>query len=159
MKTLLNTALLGAILPFAAMAGDALYDMTPYPAPEAGQLRMVFRVPAVEVEDDRKIEIQVGMTIPVDCNQHGFSGDLESRVAEGWGYPYYVLESVGGPASTLMACPPGEGKTPDFVQVRGNGFLQRYNSRLPVVVYVPEGFEVRYRIWEAGQETSAAAPE
>jgi ecotin len=32
----------------------------------------------------------------------------------------------------------------------GQGFLQRYDSELPVVTYVPEGFEVRYRIWTAG---------
>jgi ecotin len=30
--------------------------------------------------------------------------------------------------------------------------LIRYNSRLPVVVYVPEGVEVRYRIWRADPE-------
>jgi ecotin len=159
MKPLLNIALFGAMLPFAAMAGDALYDMTPYPAPATGQTRMVFRVPAVEIEDDRKVEILVGKTIPVDCNQHWFGGNLERRVAEGWGYPYYVLEKAGGPASTLMACPPGEERKPAFVRVRGNGSLQRYNSKLPVVVYVPEGFEVRYRIWEAGRETGEAAPE
>jgi ecotin len=27
-----------------------------------------------------------------------------------------------------------------------------YNSRLPVVVYAPEGVEVRYRIWRAEPE-------
>jgi ecotin len=29
----------------------------------------------------------------------------------------------------------------------------RYNSKLPVVVYVPEGLEVRYRLWKAEAET------
>ncbi|MBW2490657.1 MAG: proteinase inhibitor I4 serpin, partial [Deltaproteobacteria bacterium] len=32
----------------------------------------------------------------------------------------------------------------------------RYNSRLPVVVYVPEGVEVRYRIWRAEPESKKA---
>ncbi len=40
--------------------------------------------------------------------------------------------------------------------VRGEGFLLRYNSKLPVVVYVPEGFEVRYRIWQAGEKVIRA---
>ena len=31
--------------------------------------------------------------------------------------------------------------------------LIRYNSRLPVVVYAPEGVELRYRIWKADPET------
>jgi len=30
-----------------------------------------------------------------------------------------------------------------------------YNSRLPIVVYVPKGGEVRYRIFEAKTETKA----
>ena len=34
----------------------------------------------------------------------------------------------------------------------------RYNSRLPIVVYVPAGVEVRYRIWRADQ-TAAPAKE
>jgi ecotin len=45
------------------------------------------------------------------------------------------------------------------VAVRGDGFLQRYNSKLPVVVYVPEGFQVRYRVWEAGAEIGSARAE
>jgi ecotin len=31
-----------------------------------------------------------------------------------------------------------------------------YNSRIPLVVYVPEGGEVRYRIWKAGETTEKA---
>jgi ecotin len=81
---------------------------------------------------------------------------LERRVAEGCGYPYFVLPKVGGPASTMMACPPGEEKTEAFVQVRGRGFIQPYNSKLSIVTYVPEGFSVRYRIWAAGDDIGDA---
>jgi ecotin len=34
----------------------------------------------------------------------------------------------------------------------GEPRLFRYNSRLPIVVYAPEGVEIRYRIWSAGPE-------
>ena len=34
-------------------------------------------------------------------------------------------------------------------------YLLRYNSRLPIVVYVPEGVEVRYRLWSAAAEVQA----
>jgi ecotin len=44
------------------------------------------------------------------------------------------------------------------VSLRGDGLLQGYNSTLPVVVYVPQGFEVRYRIWTAGEGTRQADP-
>jgi ecotin len=42
-----------------------------------------------------------------------------------------------------------------FITLGGEPFLIRYNSRLPVVVYAPEGVEVRYRIWSAAPEARA----
>ncbi|RQW83332.1 MAG: proteinase inhibitor I4 serpin, partial [Methylococcus sp.] len=36
-----------------------------------------------------------------------------------------------------------------FVTLGGEPYLIRYNSKLPVVVYVPKGNEVRYRVWRA----------
>jgi ecotin len=41
------------------------------------------------------------------------------------------------------------GKIDRFITLGGDPQLLRYNSRLPLVVYVPEGVEVRYRIWRA----------
>ena len=149
-------AVLALVLPPVASAGQDADEMKPYPLPEPGVSRAVFRLPAVGNEQDRKVEILVGKTLLVDCNRSWFGGELDKRVAQGWGYSYFVLEKTAGPASTRMACPPGEEKTEAFVPVQGNGFLQRYNSKLPVVVYVPEGFEVRYRIWTAGDEVGYA---
>jgi ecotin len=42
-----------------------------------------------------------------------------------------------------------------FITLGGEPYLIRYNSRLPVVVYAPEGVEVRYRIWTGGTEVKA----
>ncbi len=33
------------------------------------------------------------------------------------------------------------------ITLGGEPELHRYNSRLPLVVYEPDGVEVRYRIW------------
>ncbi len=144
------------LIPLGAAAGDARDNMKPYPAPEAGFNRMVFNVPPAENDADRKIEIMAGKTMAADCNQTWLGGRLERKVAQGWGYPYFVLEASDIAASTRMACPPGEEKTERFVAVRGEGFLLRYNSKLPVVVYVPNGFEVRYRIWRADESIGKA---
>lgn len=140
-------------------AADALHDMRPYPAPAAGMQRLVFRVPALDDEADRQVEILVGRTMEVDCNRSRFMGNLERRVAAGWGYPYYVLPGAAGPATTLMACPDDQPKREAFVTVGGEGFFVGYNSRLPVVVYVPAGYQVRYRIWAPQGETGHARTE
>jgi len=144
------------MLPLVAFAGDARDNLKPYPAAKAGFSRMVFNIPSTENDADRKIEIMAGKAMATDCNQTWLSGRLDKKVAQGWGYPYFVLEASGVAASTRMACPPGEEKTEKFVAVKGEGFLLRYNSKLPVVVYVPEGFEVRYRIWRADKEVQRA---
>jgi ecotin len=58
-------------------------------------------------------------------------------------------------AGTLMAIDPNAPKVDRFITIGGEPYLIRYNSRLPVVVYAPEGVEVRYRIWSAESETKA----
>jgi len=55
-----------------------------------------------------------------------------------------------------MACPDNS-KRQEFVAANlGDAAMQRYNSRLPIVVYVPKEVEVRYRIWSAGETIGRA---
>ena len=131
-------------------------NLKPYPLPEAGFERLVIHLEPLANEELRKVEIVIGKMMEIDCNQHWFMGTLEREMVQGWGYSYYILRQAGGPASTLMACPPGEEKRVAFVRVRGGEQLWRYNSKLPVVVYVPDGFEVHYRIWAAGEKVGKA---
>ena len=142
----------------AGCATASTDDLKPFPAASDGQQRHVIRLPELDDEGAARVELLVGKDLEVDCNQHWFGGRLSSEVAEGWGYSYYVVDGIGGPASTLKACP-GETKEVRFVQVRLDDALLRYNSRLPLVVYAPDGFDVRYRIWQAGTDIELATPE
>lgn len=134
-------------------------DLKPYPPAEAGSARMVIRLPAVDDESQLKVELMIGKAMEIDCNQHWFGGKFERETVAGWGYPIFRLSEVMGPASTMMACLPGEEKRTAFVQVRIDDPLVRYNSKLPVVVYVPESFSVRYRVWSAPDDYSEATVE
>lgn len=156
MKRFVFCMMLLCLLPRPGAAAD---DMKPYPAADSGFRRMVFRVPVLEDETGHMVEVMVGKTIPVDCNQARFAGSLDQATVQGWGYPYYRVQRVSGPISTMMACPEDEPAKDAFVQVRGDGFMLRYNSKLPVVVYVPEEFEVKYRVWSAGPQTRKASVE
>ena len=152
--------LLGSV-PAAALAAD---DLKPFPESESGYRRIVIRLPVVDAPDDQRVELILGKTMLVDCNRHFLSGELKRKVAQGWGYDYFVLSNVSGPASTLMACPPDEPRKADFVRINlgqndaQNGW-QRYNSKLPIVIYVPDNIEVRYRIWTADKQTATAPSE
>ncbi|EKT4467673.1 serine protease inhibitor ecotin [Pseudomonas putida] len=153
------TAILSLTMACAAPAMAAgLKDVAPYPEAEKGFTRQVIHLPAQTDESAHQLEILAGKTLTVDCNKQRLGGKLEEHNLEGWGYSYYRLEKVAGPMSTLMACPDGK-KTEAFVPVVGEGFMLRYNSKLPVVVYVPEGIEVRYRVWSASEDVQKAKVE
>ncbi|MBV4475963.1 MULTISPECIES: serine protease inhibitor ecotin [Pseudomonas] len=135
-----------------------LEDTAPYPKAEAGFTRQVIHLPQQAEEENFKVEILAGKTLEVDCNRQHLGGTLEEKNLEGWGYPFYRLEKVSGPVSTMMACP-GNKKIRKFVPVTGDGFTLRYNSKLPVVIYAPQDVEVRYRIWSASDKVGTAITE
>jgi ecotin len=45
-----------------------------------------------------------------------------------------------------------------FVALGDSPYIIRYNSSLPIVVHVPEGMEVRYRVWRAEPEARVMKP-
>ena len=139
------------------MSATAADNLKAFPAAEKGMVRHVITVPAVTHEADLRVQVVVGKTVSVDpVNRHFFGGVLESRTVSGWGFDYLILPKLGPLSGTLMAIPPNTPSVERFVPLGGEPWLLRYNSRLPLVVYVPEGVEVRYRIWKADPEFQSA---
>ncbi len=124
-----------------------------FPSPKQGYKQVFIKVPSKKNESDYKIEVFVGKTMMVDCNRHFMGGSIESQTLDGWGYSYYIAETDGNVASTRMGCPDNK-MTKQFVNIEPK--LLRYNSRLPIVIYVPEGLEVNYKIWKGGKKMKAA---
>jgi ecotin len=142
-------ALLFAMLP--ALAAD---NMKAFPPPDNGMVRYVLQLSPKENETDFKVELIVGKTVQIDeKNQYFFGGGIQEEAIKGWGFPRYIIRELGPMAGTLMAIDPNAPKVSRFIRLGGGPFLIRYNSRLPIVVYVPEGVEVRYRIWSASSES------
>lgn len=134
-----------------AWVAHAADNMKVFPPAEKGMVRYVLQLPEQEDELAFKVELVVGKTVTIDKdNRYFFGGEIESKTIEGWGFTRYVVSKLGPMAGTLMAVDPDAPKADRFITLGGEPYLIRYNSRLPVVVYVPEGVEVRYRIWSAG---------
>jgi ecotin len=140
-------------LVFAAPASRAGDNMKAFLPAGEGMVRYVLQLPVQEDEYAFKVELIVGKTVLLEPgNRYFFSGKIEEETIEGWGFPRYNVSKLGPMAGTLMAVDPNVPKVSRFITLGGEPYLIRYNSRLPIVVYAPEGVEVRYRIWSASPQ-------
>lgn len=130
--------------------GSGRSELDAFPAPEDGMDRFVIELEHKErgEEDAFKVEIIVGKEMLTDgVNLYRLGNTIEPRSLPGWGYTYYQVVGKGETLGTLMAPPEGAPMVNEFVTAAP--LLIRYNSRLPIVVYAPSGYKVRYRIWQA----------
>lgn len=114
-----------------------------FPKAKEGFKQVYVQLPIAKNENDLKVEFFVGAEKMLDCNRHFLIGKVNTQDLQGWGYNYYEVESKGETAGTLMACPDKK-MTKQFVYIQPE--TVRYNSKLPLVFYVPKDMEVRYRI-------------
>ncbi|HMM02594.1 MULTISPECIES: serine protease inhibitor ecotin [unclassified Dysgonomonas] len=156
-KTMLTLLSVAVLLSFTTSmnAQDKNNDiekvLAPFPNAGEGMVRHVIEMKKKSDESLYKVEIIPGKVMSVDCNHHSLMGKLEEKDLQGWGYTYYEFTSDGQTRSTMMACnKPNENKF-----VSGQTLIVRYNSKLPIVVYAPKGYEVKYRIWKADKEKSS----
>jgi len=114
-----------------------------FPKAKDGFRQVYIQLPVAKNENDLKVEFFVGAEKLLDCNKHFLMGKVITQDLQGWGYNYYEVESNGETGGTLMGCP-DQKKTKKFVSLQPE--ILRYNSKLPLVFYVPKDLEVRYRI-------------
>ena len=152
MKTLLALAL--TLATTMTLAAD---NMKAFPPADEGMARYVINLPEQADETAWRVELLVGKTVQTDAaNRYFFAGTLEIETIEGWGFDRHMLRQLGPMAGTLMAVDPDAPKVERFITLGGEPQLLRYNSRLPLVVYVPGGVEVRYRFWRADADIATA---
>ena len=133
-------------------------ELKAFPKPAEGMERFVIVLPHKErgEEDAYGVELIVGREMLTDgVNRVRLGNTIEPRPLMGWGYTYYEVTGPSTTLSTMMAPPPGAPKVKQFVMA--NPLKIAYNSRLPIVIYAPRGYEVRYRIWSAPATFEVAA--
>lgn len=147
-----------ALLPSLAQAdetprptNEAIENLQPFPEKMDGMDRFVIYMEPKDEESTLQVELIPGKLMEVDCNHHKLMGDFAEKELKGWGYTYFTFETKGVVASTLKACPGP--KSEKFVAA--GSVMSRYNSRLPLVVYIQQGYTLHYRIWSAGAEREA----
>lgn len=131
-------------------------NLKAYPPAPQGMKRCVLYLPEQENEYDFRVEVQVGKTLETDpVNRFFFEGELKEETVEGWGFPKYIVPELGQMGGTLIGVDPSAPKVKRYITLRGEPKLLRYNSKLPLVVYVPKDAEVRTRIWKCEPDGEA----
>ncbi|HAY78515.1 MAG TPA: proteinase inhibitor I4 serpin [Planctomycetaceae bacterium] len=128
-----------------------------FPPAGEGMTRFVILLPHKERGEDQdfKVEIYVGKEMETDgVNMVRLGGKIEAKPLKGWGFTYYEVAKFGPAMSTRIGVRPGTKPVKKFVTMPSTTI--GYNSRIPLVVYVPQGGAVRYRIWKAGDKTEQA---
>lgn len=120
------------------------HDLSMYPEAKPDYVRKVIVLDKQKNEDNYMINFQVGKVVEVDCNTHWMSGEFIQNDVKGWAYPYIEF-NAGGIASTKKGCLDAT-TTKEFVYASSPNY--RYNSKLPVVVYIPKDYQLKYSIWE-----------
>ena len=147
MTAIVSVALVALVSTSLVFASD---DMKAFPSADEGMTRHVISLPKQQDESAFKVELIIGKTVKTDAiNSYFFGGTLETETIPGWGFDRYILRKLGPMAGTLIAVDPDAPQVERFISIGGEARLLRYNSRVPLVVYVPTGVKVRHRLWRA----------
>lgn len=135
-----------------ALFAQSQNDIKMFPLAEKGMEQKVIRLEPKENEDDYMVEVMIGKKSKVDtCNRYFLGGNFKENNLDGWGYNYYTFSTDGIIGGTLMGCMNNK-KVQKVVYAPSEKV--RYNSKLPIVIYVPKDYQVDYRIWSASNEVN-----
>lgn len=156
-KTLIGLTLLTAVVSSSAATKNSVSssvdehkNLKAFPMAAKDFSRTVIVLPHKERKEEKNysVELIVGKVIKTDgVNLFGMNTSLKAMPLKGWGFTFYNMQGNDSVRSTMMAPAADQPKVDKFVG--GKPLKIRYNSRIPIVIYTPEGFEVRYRIWKA----------
>ena len=155
---LLSVVGLAAATPVAAIPR---LDLSGYPVPEAGLQRWVIQPsgllpkstdPLISANPhDWRVQLIVGQEVMVDCNNTWLSGPglTMTRVPSAAGKALFSLKGPLVVMSTRMACPQEQPRKRSFLSLGKQSYLVPYNASWPIVVDLPEGVKLRWRVWKA----------
>ena len=159
-------ACFGAALSLSALAalpGVAIprLNLTGYPDPAPGLRRWVIQPsgllpksadPFISAHPlDWRIQLIVGQTVRLDCNTKRLLGPgvTMRMLPKASGKALFEVKGPVAVISTKMACPDDQPTRTSFLSLGKQPYLIPYNASWPIVVDLPVGTELRWRVWKA----------
>ena len=159
-------ACFGAALSLSALAalpGVAIprLNLTGYPDPAPGLRRWVIQPsgllpksadPLISAHPlDWRIQLIVGQTVRLDCNSKRLldPGVTMRMLPKASGKALFEVKGPVAVISTKMACPDDQPIRTSFLSLGKQPYLVPYNASWPIVVDLPVGTELRWRVWKA----------
>ena len=160
-KALLQLLSVVGLVAATPVAAIPRLDLSGYPAPVAGLQRWVIQPSGLLPKStdllisanphDWRVQLIVGQEVMVDCNNTWLSGPglTMTRVPSASGKALFSLKGPLVVMSTRMACPQDQQRKRSFLSLGKQPYLVPYNASWPIVVDLPQGVELRWRVWKA----------
>ena len=151
---------LSALAALPAVAIPRL-NLTGYPEPAPGLKRWVIQPsgllpksadPFISAHPlDWRIQLIAGQTVTLDCNTKRLAGSgmTMRMLPKASGKALFEVKGPLAVISTKMACPDDQPIRTSFLSLGKQPYLVPYNASWPIVVDLPLGTELRWRIWKA----------
>ncbi len=136
-------------------------DLSGYPAPAAGLQRWVIQPsgllpqssdPLISAHPiDWRVQLIIGKEVEVGCNNTWLSGQALTmkRLPQAAGKALFVLNGPLVVMSTRKLCSPETPRKRSFLTLGKQPYLVPFNASWPIVVDIPHGAQLRWRVWKA----------
>lgn len=128
-----------------------------FPSPQDGWERVEVDLPAIKKGmGEYRVEFTAGFEMETDmCNPYSLIGEWVENVVKNTDLVYYIASTKGQVVKAMNECPSEKMKS-QFVGLKSNSML--HNGGQSLVVYIPEGYQLRYRLWSAEKDWNSINP-
>lgn len=122
-----------------------------FPSAQEGWEKIVVDLPLTKKGgEEYMVEFTIGVEMMTDaCNPYSLIGTWSEMELKGTPYAYYVASTKGQVVKAMSDCT-DEKEELQFVGVKSKLIL--HEREQPLVVYIPEGYQLRYRLWNTNKE-------
>lgn len=128
-----------------------------YPLPQEGWEKVVVDLPLLKKgTSEYRVEFTVGFDMETDlCNPYSLIGEWAEYEVQNSELVYFIASTKGQVVKAMNECPNNKKKS-QFVGVKSSFMI--HTGQQPLVVYIPEGYQLRYRLWSADKEWNSVVP-